>query len=201
MSKIKICGLSRPEDIGYANACMPDYAGFVFAPSRRRVSAEAALNLKTRLDPRILAVGVFVNDTPENIHDIVTRGIINLVQLHGDEDDEYVRAVKWMTGVPVIKAIRIGAGADIIPEDSSADYLLFDAESDKARGGTGKSFDWRLVAHVKRPFFLAGGLNPANIKDALRVVRPYCFDVSSGAETDGRKDYSKMLTICDAVRE
>jgi phosphoribosylanthranilate isomerase len=186
MSKIKICGLSRIEDITAVNQSLPDYIGFVFAPSRRRIDRETAAMLKERLDPRVKAVGVFVDENPDEI--MAFKNIIDIIQLHGSEDERYIKKLKSMTDMSIIKA-----GGEI---SSAADYLLFD----NATPGSGKTFDWSALGGVGRPYFLAGGLNGENIPEAIRLLSPYCIDVSSGAETDGRKDALKIEQIVRMVK-
>ncbi len=201
MARVKICGLSRPEDIDYANAASPDYIGFVFAESRRKVTAEAASAMKKRLSPTIKAAGVFVDAEQSFIAEICKKGIIDIIQLHGAEDGEYIAAVKALTGKPVIKAFRVkGAKEAAEAENSPADWVLFDAYSPKAAGGTGVTFDWSAVEGVRRPFFLAGGLDVSNIESAFGRLDPFCFDVSGGAETCGFKDGKKMADIVKLVR-
>ena len=201
MSKVKICGLSRIADIEAVNAALPDYIGFVFAPSRRRVSACDASMLKGRLDKRIKAVGVFVDADIETVAALFRGGVIDLAQLHGDEDESYIGQLKQLCGCPVIKAIGIGTmggpGDTIMKAGTAhlyrnADYLLFDTLS-KQRGGTGEVFDWGLLEGFgMKPYFLAGGLNPENAGEAISRLAPYCVDVSSGVEAGGAKDAGKI---------
>lgn len=190
-SRIKICGLSRPCDIDYVNATKPDYIGFVFAKSRRQVSARQAKLLKEKLDPEICAVGVFVNEQPEVIVRLVQDGVIDMVQLHGQEDEAYISELRKLlaaSDVAIIKAFSVKTPEDVEKAcQSSADYILLD----HGAGGTGHSFDWNLVKDVERPFFLAGGLGPDNIEQACRVGA-FSLDVSSGVETDGLKDQEKI---------
>lgn len=202
-TKIKICGIRRQEDIEYVNEGMPDYIGFVFAKSRRQINAETAMNLKKRLHPDIQAVGVFVNEEPERAAWAVNQGIIDIVQLHGDEDREYIQKLrKMMKWGKIIQAVRVLTAQDVKSgNDSSADYLLFDKFSPKAYGGTGESFDWELIDSVKKPFFLAGGIDCENVKKAVSLLHPYAIDVSSAVETEGVKDRNKILDIIKAVRE
>lgn len=202
-TKIKICGIRRQEDIEYVNEGMPDYIGFVFAKSRRQINAETAMNLKKRLHPDIQAVGVFVNEEPERAAWAVNQGIIDIVQLHGDEDREYIQKLrKMMKRGKIIQAVRVLTAQDVKSgNDSSADYLLFDKFSPKAYGGTGESFDWELIDSVKKPFFLAGGIDCENVKKAVSLLHPYAIDVSSAVETEGVKDRNKILDIIKAVRE
>lgn len=197
-TKIKLCGLTRPCDIAAANRLLPDYIGFVFAKkSRRYVPLEQAAALKKELDPRIRSVGVFVDEAPEQIEQLTNQGIIDVIQLHGHEDAAYIRRLRTLTGAPVIQAFRIDTADDIAAaENSIADFVLLDSGS----GGTGTSFDWRLPRTLKRPFFLAGGLNPENVSGAVHCLHPYAVDVSSGIETNGNKDEEKMIRFTAAVR-
>ena len=198
MVKVKICGLSRMEDIVAVNRALPDYIGFVFAPSRRRVEAKAAAMFKDRLDPRIKSVGVFVNEDLGAVIAAVDSGIIDLVQLHGDEDDEYVKRLKGSCGCPVIKAVGVG---DVLPPlPREPDYLLFDTLS-LARGGGGKVFNWDALGRYHGlPYFLAGGLNADNVEDAVKRLSPFAVDVSSGVETKGEKDEKKIEGFISIVR-
>lgn len=198
MTKMKLCGLSRPIDIETANELKPDYIGFVFAPkSRRYVTEEAAAKLKQLLHPDIAAVGVFVNEAPETVAALLSRGIIDIAQLHGKENEDYIRELRTLTDKPIIKAFRVDCEQDILAaERSSADYVLLDSGD----GGTGEVFDWTLIQSLQRPYFLAGGLGTDNVAAAVRTCRPYAVDVSSGIETDGLKDRIKMQAFVRAVR-
>ena len=205
MSKVKICGLTREADIEAVNQSLPDYIGFVFAPSRRRLSIDASEALKRKLDPRIETVGVFVNEAINTIAEIYKRGIIELAQLHGDEDDEYIKRLKdTCGGCVVIKAV--GIDADHLPMSTlAADYVLFDAlisvQPDQQRGGVGKTFDWNVLhGYHGPPYFLAGGLTADTVAKALHYLDPYCVDVSSGVETDGLKDSDKIHEFIRIVR-
>jgi phosphoribosylanthranilate isomerase len=194
MSKIKICGLTRMEDIDAVNNALPDYIGFVFAPSRRRVDEKMAALLKERLDGRIKTVGVFVNQEVLFISGL--KGIIDIAQLHGDEDGDYIKRVR--EHYPVIKAVGIEKTLPPLPEE--VDYLLFDTLSVQ-RGGTGKTFDWNVLQDYNGPpYFLAGGLNAESISDAICTLSPFCVDVSSGVETDGVKDTKKIEQFVRLVR-
>jgi len=195
--KIKICGLRREEDVDYANQVMPDYVGFILAEGfRRQISREQARSLKQRLSDKIQAVGVFVNNPIEEGISYLEEGIIDMAQLHGEETEEDIQYIQAVTAKPVIKAVK--AQNQYIVEawlDSSADYLLFDSGT-----GTGKSFDWSLLADVNREYFLAGGLNPGNIEEAMKQLSPYSIDISSGVETEGVKDLEKMQAAVNVVR-
>ena len=198
MTKIKLCGLSRTQDIEAANKLKPDYIGFVFAAkSKRRVSPLKATELKSRLDPEIKAVGVFLDDDLDAVAAMMNLGIVDLVQLHGSEDEEYIKKLRTITDKPVIKAFIINSAEDVKrAEASTADYILLDGGK-----GEGKAFDWSLLKNIKRPYFLAGGLNPGNAADAVRTLAPFSVDVSTGIETDGKKDEEKMTAFVNAVRE
>ena len=196
MTKIKFCGLFRDCDIDAVNELKPDYIGFVFAKkSKRYVMPEKAAELKKLLLPTIKAVGVFVDEPQENIVKLLTDGIIDIVQLHGKEDEDYIRTLRKLTAKPVIKAFCIDSETDIADiETSSADYVLLDSGK-----GTGNVFDWDLIMGLKRSYFLAGGLSPENVGNAVNLLSPYAVDVSSGIETDGFKDSNKMTAFAAAI--
>ena len=198
MTKIKLCGLSRPCDIDAVNALLPDYIGFVFAKkSRRYVAPEKAKALREALNPAIKAVGVFVREEPEIVAGLLNEGVIGLAQLHGGEDEAYIARLRTLTDRPLIQAFRVEAPADLDrARASSADCILLD----NGAGGTGAAFDWSLLAGFDRPYFLAGGLGPENVAEAVAALRPFAVDVSSGIETDGYKDISKMKAFVMAAR-
>lgn len=198
MTQIKLCGLRRPEDIEAANRLKPEYIGFVFArKSKRYVDPETALSLKKSLSPDIKAAGVFVNEELSVVADLLNRGIIDVAQLHGSESEEYITELKKATGKPVIRAFKVANPEDVeAAVGSSADHILLDAGA-----GDGVTFDWSIVKNVDRPFFLAGGLNPLNVAEAVEAVHPFAVDVSSGIETDGIKDIDKMAAFVKAVRK
>lgn len=201
MSKIKICGLTRSQDIDIVNETMPDYIGFVFAESRRRVTHTQAAAMKKRLSGSIKAVGVFVNADIEEIAELCNRGVIDLVQLHGDEDSDDILSLKKKIKCPIIKAARVQNPQQIIRAQAlPCDYLLLDTYQKEQYGGTGTAFDYALIPTLQKPFFLAGGLNADNIKNAADVS-PYCLDISSGVETDGVKDAGKIREIIRIIRE
>ena len=197
MTKIKLCGLQRACDIAWANELKPDYIGFVFAKqSRRYVEPEEAGKLKVMLHESIKAVGVFVDEEPEVIAELVKRRIIDVVQLHGCEDEVYLAQLRKMIHVPVFQAFRIKSGKDVQrAEKSSADMILLDAGA-----GCGETFDWKLLQNIGRPYFLAGGLTPENVADAIERLEPYGVDVSSSLETEGVKEKQKMAAFVEAVR-
>jgi len=187
--KIKICGLTRHEDIAMVNILKPDYIGVVFAKSRRRVTPAQAQSLRATLHQDIVPVGVFVNESIENIHALVQSGVISIIQLHGSETESYIKKLKHKTSVPIIKAIAIQAKGDVQKwEQTVADYLLLDHKG----GGTGTTFDWSLIGEPQKPYFLAGGLTPQNIDEAIIATTPYAVDVSTGVEENGYKCYEKI---------
>ncbi|MCM1135291.1 MAG: phosphoribosylanthranilate isomerase [Clostridium sp.] len=204
MTKIKICGLKSEQDISYVNELKPDFIGFVFLKGRKRyVSPEKAAFLSSLLEPSIQRVGVFVNEPVENVAALLQSGSIQLAQLHGQEDAEYARELKQLCSnlcpspcPPIIKAFVIKTAKDIKKAlDYPCDYLLLDGGL-----GFGQTFDWSLVQNINKPFFLAGGLTPENVKEAISQTHPYGVDTSSGVETDFCKDYRKMKDFIDAVR-
>ena len=201
MSKIKICGLKREEDILYANELMPDYIGFVFAGEKRKITFEQAEVLKNKLNKRITAIGVFVNEDIDNVANLANKNIIDIIQLHGDEDNDYIDKLRSKTDKKIIKAVRIRNKEDIInSKEINSDYLLFDSFTDKMYGGSGVKFDHSLLPENKRDFFLAGGINEDDVKKIVETINPYCIDVSSSVETDGFKDYEKMKKIIKKVK-
>lgn len=196
MVKIKLCGLTRRCDIDWANELLPDYVGFVFAGSRRRVTDEQAAQLRKLLREDIPAVGVFVDEPIDHVAALVRQGVIQLVQLHGAEDEAYIRELCQAVSVPVIQAFSVRSPEDIQAAGrSSAEFVLLD----QGAGGTGQAFDWSLAAALDRPYFLAGGLHPGNAAAAAEL-RPYAVDVSSGIETEGVKDRQKMVEFVRRIR-
>ncbi len=197
MTRIKLCGLFREDDIDIANQLLPDYVGFVFAKkSRRYVDGDRARDLRTRLLRDITAVGVFVDEDPKVISGLVSDGIIDIVQLHGSEDETYIRELRKLINAPIIKAFTVNGPKDLTAADNStADHILLDAGQ-----GEGKMFDHSRLISIRRPYFLAGGLTIKNVAEAVRNLRPFAVDVSSGIETDGVKDPVKMRAFVNAVR-
>ncbi len=200
--KIKICGLKSPEDISYVNALNPDYVGFVFMQGRKRyVSPKEAAFLRVLLKPSIQSVGVFVNEPLKNVEALLKDGVIQLAQLHGQEDAAYARELKSLCHKPVIKAFIIKSKEDI---DSAlaypCDYLLLDGGLGAGKAFDWSLFDWSLMQNIKKPFFLAGGLNPANVREAIELTHPYGVDVSSGVETNNCKDFQKIEAFIEAVK-
>jgi phosphoribosylanthranilate isomerase len=208
MAKIKICGLKEKKEIEYVNLAKPDYAGFVFAGTKRKIDFKTAKTLRSLLDKNIKSVGVFVDEPEENVVSLCKERVIDLIQLHGDEDENYIDVLRGKTGCKIIKAVRYpvktsgdGKRKESKPAfadfqlPSKPDFLLFDSGA-----GSGKTFDWTLIPKTAKPFFLAGGLNKDNIAEALEF-QPYCVDLSSGVETDGKKDFDKIIEIVKAVRK
>ncbi len=197
MTKVKLCGLTRFCEIETVNKLKPEYIGFVFSQkSRRYVTEEKAAELKAMLDSTIKAVGVFVNEEPEAVARLLNSGVIDMAQIHGTEGEDYVKGLRALTDKPIIKAFRIGKEEDIrLAEKSGADYVLLDSGA-----GTGRVFDWKLIRNMERPYFLAGGLETGNVETAVKRLKPYAVDVSSGIETGGVKDRIKMAAFVAAVR-
>ncbi|MBR5422167.1 MAG: phosphoribosylanthranilate isomerase [Lachnospiraceae bacterium] len=197
MSAIKLCGMTRLADIESVNGIRPEFIGFVFwKPSKRYVTPEAAAELKAALRPEIEAVGVFVDEDVKAVAALAERGIIDRIQLHGEEDEDYIRRLRELTDKPILQAIRIVTMEDAErAERSAADHILLDS----GKGG-GKTIDWAVAEKISRPYFLAGGLNTENVEAAVKRLHPYAVDVSSGIETDGKKDPVKMRSFADIVR-
>lgn len=198
-TKIKICGLRRMEDIQAVNEAKPDFCGFVIEVpgSFRSVTVSQAKELASGLDRDIQAVGVFVNAPEILAAELLNRGIISMAQLHGQEDETYIRRLRKLTDRPLIKAFSVGSREDAEKAlESSADYILLD----QGKGGTGIPFDWSLLPVVERPFFLAGGLGEDNLERAVRRFHPYAVDLSSGVETDIWKDPVKIKKAVDILR-
>ena len=200
MAKLKICGLTCEEDIAAVNEVKPDFAGFVIeVPGRKRsLTTEQVKVLVKGLDKNILPVGVFVNAAPELPISLLRDGTLWAAQLHGDEDEEYIEKIQNITGKPVIKAFSIKTPEDVQRAlRSPADYILLD----QGTGGTGEPFDWTLVPPVRRPFFLAGGIGPENIRRAIGTLHPWAVDMSSSLENEGRKDPAKLRQITGMLKQ
>lgn len=198
MTEIKICGLFRECDIDHVNEAKPDYIGFIvdFPKSHRNVTPGQAARLRKKLDPAVKAVGVFVDRPAEEIAAAAAEIGLDAIQLHGHESDDDIALVKEKTGLPVWKAFRIRSKEDLEAAAScSADRILLDSGY-----GTGNVFDWSLAEGFDRPFILAGGLTPDNIQQAVRLLGPEMADISSGVETDRKKDRQKILAAVSAVR-
>jgi phosphoribosylanthranilate isomerase len=200
--KIKICGLSRRQDIEAVNHYLPDYIGFVFAKSKRQIDLKSAINLKKLLNSKIQSVGVFVNHPIDEISDIVESGVIDLIQLHGDEDAKYIKNLREKLSsreTMIIKAVRVKSKFDF-EENEMVDYHLYDSFDKNIYGGGGQTFDWNLLKEIKGPFFLAGGIQLSNVELAINQLNPYCIDLSSGVESNGFKDPEKIKKIIEKVR-
>lgn len=192
MAKIKICGLKRPEDISYVNKLNPDYVGFVLSNGYKRSIDMAQLRkLRDKLNSNITAVGVFVNEPVDIVNACVKMELIDMVQLHGNEDVEYIKQIK----APVIKALKPSEFNLVKDYQAYVDYFLFDSGT-----GTGKSFDWSTIPKTDTEFFLAGGIGSNNLREAIGTVKPYAVDLSSSVETDGYKDYNKIKEVIEIVR-
>lgn len=203
----------KPCDIEYANRVKPDFAGFIFANTRRKISAAQAKQFREALDAEIPAVGVFVNEDISVITSLVQNGCIDLIQLHGEEDADYIRRLREVCDVPVIKAVKVQTVEQIRQAAAlPVDYLLLDTYRKGVLGGTGEAFDWELLREAKaaagdtaegelfgKLYFLAGGLHAGNLREAAELGS-YGLDISSGIETDGSKDFTKMVEVMKLLR-
>lgn len=200
MTRIKICGLSRPQDVAYVNQARPDWCGFVvnFPKSRRSVTPDQLRALREKLDQDVVPVGVFVDRPIQEVTRLLQCGMISVAQLHGGEDEDYIAALRAQNpGKEIWRAFQIRTPADLERAAvSPADRILLDSGQ-----GTGKAFDWSLLKNFPRPYLLAGGLNPENLPAAIRTLRPYGVDLSSGVETAGTKDFYKIQAAVAAARE
>ena len=202
--KIKLCGIRREEDAEYLKEFPPDYAGFVFAESKRKVTLKQAEKLSALLLPSIIKVGVFVNQPLEEMPDFADA--ISVYQLHGDEDGEYIDRLRQILpqDCEIWKAVRVSTKEDIVKADGlNADKLLLDAFSKNAYGGTGKAFDWELISktRISKPFFAAGGITAENLEKAAVTLKPYGIDLSGGIETNGFKDREKIKQIIEIAHK
>lgn len=200
MIKVKICGLKRLQDIEFANEFMPDYVGFVFAKSKRQVNYDDAKILRENLDKRIKTVGVFVNHSTEDIIKLAKDEVIDIIQLHGDENEEYIANIKKiLPNTTIFKAVSVKTIQDITKwRETSADFLLLD----NGQGGTGQRFDWQILYDLEnfvKPYFIAGGLDEKNVIE-VKQFAPFGVDVSGGVETDGVKDKEKIKQFIRNVR-
>ena len=204
----------KPCDIEYANRIKPDFVGFIFANTRRKISAAQAKQFREALDAEIPAVGVFVNEDISVIASLVQDGCIDMIQLHGEEDADYIRRQREICDVPVIKAVKVQTVEQIRQAAAlPVDYLLLDTYRKGVPGGTGEAFDWELLREARaaagdtaegelfgKPYFLAGGLHAGNLREAA-ALGSYGLDISSGIETDGSKDFTKMVEVMELVRK
>ena len=200
MTRIKICGLSRPEDVDFINGARPDWCGFIinFPKSRRNVTPDQVRALRARLAPGITPVGVFVDQPAEAVAALLGDGTIEVAQLHGRDDEDYLAALRTLApGKTIWKAFQVRSIAQVqSAQASSADCILLDSGQ-----GSGAAFDWSLARDVRRPFLLAGGLTPDNLPRAIQQVRPMGVDLSSGVETEYQKDRNKILAAVAAARQ
>lgn len=201
--KVKMCGLRRQEDIIFANQVKPDYVGFVFAESKRKVTPETAIELCRQLTPEIQTVGVFVNEEPEKLAQIAEAVPLDVIQLHGDEEQEYIKRLQKLTNRQIWKAVRVQSKKDIATAgEFGADQILLDCFCKDAYGGTGKVIDMSLIENQEpvTSYFLAGGLTTENLEEMIKKINPYGIDISSGIETDGHKDLEKMIEVINICR-
>lgn len=211
--KIKICGLRRKEDIDYVNLWRPDLIGFVFAGKKRKIDYDTAKILKSQLNTEIKAVGVFVNEEIAYIDRLVSDGIIDMVQLHGDEDATYIKALSQQLDehgnihIPIIKAVRVKSTEQVLEaQEMPVDYLLLDAFSEEEYGGSGKVFNHNLIPYLEKPYLLAGGIDSGNVIEIVEGLEnrnmklPFCIDVSSSVEVDGYKDEDKIISMISLVQ-
>lgn len=201
-TKIKICGLKRPEDIQIANSLKPNYVGFVFAKSSRQVTEKIADSLREQLLTEIPAVGVFVQEPIARIARLCKEQIIQMIQLHGEEDEEYIKRLRQeVQDIPIIRAVRVRTREQILEaEKMDCEYLLLDTYIKGTYGGSGQQFDKRLIPGLEKPYFLAGGLDAENVRENIEACHPYAVDVSSAVETDGIKDAVKIQNFIERVR-
>lgn len=200
--KVKLCGLRRTEDVEMVNEAAPDYAGFVFADSRRRVTVREGAALRARLAPGIQAVGVFVNESPLTVAQTAQAAMLDIIQLHGDEDADYLNALRAQCALPIWKAVRVRTADDIAAADAlPVAALLLDSFSPAQYGGTGMLANLAVIgaARPQKPFFLAGGLRLDTVRDAVMHVRPDGVDLSGGFETDGVKDRARLKQLMEEI--
>ncbi|MCL1701310.1 phosphoribosylanthranilate isomerase [Lysinibacillus sp. Bpr_S20] len=201
MTKVKICGLKEQQHVQAAIEAGTDAIGFVFAPSKRQVSIQQAQQLAKHVPDGVLKIGVFVNPSAEELRTAVESVPLDFVQYHGEESPEFIR----QQGYPAIKALSVRGVEDVqAAANYDVDYYLFDAPGTDFKGGSGHTFDWTLLEMVgisREQLILAGGLQAANIEEAVSLVSPFMVDVSSGVETDGVKDITKITAFIQAVKK
>lgn len=213
-TRVKICGITQRREVDFLNRLLPDFVGFVFAPSRRRIDYDAAAALRKALSGSVTSVGVFVGESAENVARLCDSGVIGCVQLHGDEDEEFIRRLKQLTPLPVIRAVRLKNVEDKRAEESvesavarrkipqietAADYVLFDAYHPSVYGGSGRRVNLSALPHCEKPFFIAGGLTAENVSQALELA-PFGVDVSGGVENKGVKEETCVARFIEKVR-
>lgn len=191
-TRLKICGIKRVEDVDIINQIKPDFIGFVFAQSKRRIDLKTAINLRKLIDSKIISVGVFVDEDIDNIVSAVNTKAIDIVQLHGNEDKEYIKKLKQKVDVKIIKAIIVDniKNIEINKDYPNADFLLIDSGY-----GSGKTFNWDVSIKTNKSLFVAGGINIDNIEKAYKRFNPYAFDLSTSVEVNGFKDFNKIRDI------
>ncbi|HFK1681661.1 phosphoribosylanthranilate isomerase [Bacillus sp. SRB1LM] len=200
--KVKICGITDMETAKRACEYGADAIGFVFAESKRKITPKRAEEIIQELPANVLKIGVFVNESVEMIQKIADECGLTHVQLHGDEDNYQIRRLN----IPSIKSLGVTSESDMKnAQGYETDYILFDSPKEKFYGGNGKTFSWELLGHMpkelRKKTILAGGLNALNIEEAIRTVRPYMVDVSSGVETEGKKDVEKIKQFIIKAKE
>ncbi|PEB75862.1 phosphoribosylanthranilate isomerase [Bacillus thuringiensis] len=200
--KVKICGIIDVETAKSACEYGADALGFVFAESKRKITPKRAKEIIQELPANVLKIGVFVNESVEVIQKIADECGLTHVQLHGDEDNHQIRRLN----IPSVKSLGVTSESDMKnAQGYEADYILFDSPKEKFHGGNGKTFSWELLGHIPKELqkktILAGGLNALNIEEAIRIVRPYMVDVSSGVETEGKKDVEKIKQFIIKAKE
>jgi len=205
VTKVKICGLKTAYEVEVVNKFSPDYVGFIFAPSKRRITLEQAKQLKWRVKPTIQTVGVFVNEPIKNVLACENAGVIDMIQIHGDEDLVYINSLRNASKLPIMKAFRIKDESTleenkVLLESQLLNYVLLDTYHKDAYGGIGESFDWKLLSKVKRPYFLAGGIGSDNVSEAMSH-HPYAIDISSKVETEGMKDEKKLTELFRSIEK
>lgn len=201
MKYVKFCGIRRDEDVTYVNELLPDFIGIIFyEKSHRNVTINQAKKIKGMLTDKIKAVGVFVDKPEVEVIKICETVNLDMIQLHGQEESDYINTLRKYIDIPVIKAVRYQFKEQLFrAEKLPVDYLLIDTYSKAAAGGTGKAFDWREIPPLEKPYFLAGGIDKDNIEEALKT-NAFALDISSGIETDRIKDFDKMKTLIDIVK-
>ena len=197
--KIKICGIKNENEAKIINECMPDIAGFVFASGKRQIDINKAKILKKIINPEIETAGIFVEQNEDEILEIYNKKIIDIIQLHGDYDEQTIKNLKEKTGAKIIKVIRVKEGFYKI--ETLADFILFDAYSKDKYGGLNKTFDWNIKIISNVPYFVAGGINENNIVEMVKKLTPYGVDISSGVEVDGFKTKEKVFNIIKIIKE
>ncbi|MDO5560294.1 MAG: phosphoribosylanthranilate isomerase [Oscillospiraceae bacterium] len=200
--KLKLCGIRSSEDIEYMNEFRPDYIGYVFAPSPRRITPKHARKLNKKLAIGIRSAGVFVNEPVDELIDAVKISGVDVIQLHGDETREYISELRKLTDKKIWKAVRVRDSSDIVRADMfGADALVLDSYSRSRYGGTGKTSDWDVISNIRisTPFFMAGGIDTSNLSNCVSEIDPYGIDISGGIETDGHKDHEKIKQIMKII--